>query len=223
MINKQLNQIAVLFDMDGVIVDNMLWHLKAWKIFYEKYSIPFSTEDFKQQFGRTNKQILCHLFNRQVNDDEAQRLGEEKEKIYRDIYTPHIKPAAGLIEFLQALKSNGIKTAVATSAPPENASFVLDNLQLHTYFDAVVDATHITKGKPDPEVFLKSAQALGASPDQCIVFEDSLAGIKAGNNALMKVIGITTTHLANELSGTVINFPDFRNISLNDLLNVING
>ena len=209
---------AAIFDMDGVIVDNMYYHQVAWKLFYEKYNFEYTNEKFKTMFGRTNQQILSHLFDKKLTLEETGLLGEEKEKIYRDIYRNHIKPITGLVEFVKILRENQIKTAVATSAPTVNVDFVLDILNLRHLFDAIVDASQVINSKPDPEIFLKAAAELNTPAKNCFVFEDSFSGIKAGINAGMSVVGVATTHKAEELEGTHFNIIDFNH---NNLINKI--
>ena len=145
-------KIAVIFDMDGVIVDNGEFHYLAWKKFCDSYQISFSKEKFRKTFfGRVNEQVLPILFNCDLSKDEIQTLGDEKEKIYRDIYKPELRPVKGLVMFLEDLKKNDIPIAVATSASPENVDFVLNGLNIRHYFATIVDDSMVPKGKPDPE------------------------------------------------------------------------
>ncbi|QGY43743.1 beta-phosphoglucomutase family hydrolase [Maribellus comscasis] len=207
---------AVVFDMDGVIVDNGEFHYLAWKRFCYNHQIPFSKEKFRKAFfGRINEQVLPILFNKELTKDEIQKLGSEKEKIYREIYKPELKPVPGLVLFLNELKENNIPVAVATSASPENVDFVLDGLNIKYYFDVIVDDSMVTKGKPDPEIYLKAAQLLKKASKNCIVFEDSLSGTKAALDAGSKVVAITTSLKADEHKYAKHIFSDFSEISLN--------
>jgi len=204
---------AAIFDMDGVIVDNHHYHVKAWEVFCNKHNIQFTESDFRAKyFGKNNGDILSGLMGFQLSTELVELLGEEKELLYRKIYKDHIKPVEGLVEFLNLLKQKGIKTAVATSAPLSNLDFVLDNLEVRHLFDKVVDASMVTKGKPDPEIYIKAAKLLEISPEHCIVFEDSISGIKSGQNAGMKVIALITTHKKEELPQTEIQINDFTEI-----------
>ncbi len=185
---------AVIFDMDGVLVDNGEFHYKAWKIFCEKYTIPFSKERFRKFFfGRTNQQVLSKLFKQQPETDEIKKWSEEKEKMYREIYAPYIRPVPGLIELIHKLKEAGISIGVATSAPRENVDFVLQALGIEHQIDVIVDDSMVSHGKPHPEIYLKAAELLHTKPGDCIVFEDSLSGTKSAYDAGAKVIAVTTT------------------------------
>lgn len=185
---------AVIFDMDGVLVDNGDFHYKAWKLFCEKYFIPFSEDKFRTSFfGRTNQQVLNALFVRTLKPVEIRKLADEKEEIYREIYAPYIKPVNGLNPFIKKLNSAEIPIGVATSAPKENVSFVLNALGIADYIDVIVDDSMVVNGKPHPEIYLKAAQLLHSKPENCVVFEDSLSGTKSAYDAGTKVIAITTT------------------------------
>ncbi|KRQ86402.1 Beta-phosphoglucomutase [Caloramator mitchellensis] len=191
---------AVIFDMDGVLIDNYEYHCIAWKEFARRRNINLSDEEIIKNFGRTNKEIFAQIFKRELNEDEVITLGEEKERVYREVYKEYVKPVDGLVDYLKFLKQKEIKTAVASSAPIENIDFILDELDIRNYIDAIAHAGMIKNGKPDPEIFLKAAEILGVEPRDCIVFEDSLAGIEAGVRAGMKVFGVATTYPKEKLT-----------------------
>ena len=186
--------LAALFDMDGVIVDNMAFHQKAWELFFEKYRPPMGLKEFMLQFGRTNRDLFEVLFGRKISPEEEERFGEEKEALYREAYAPHAAAVPGFIDFIAEIKDRGVRTAVATSAPRINLDFVLDRIPIAPYLDVLADSSWVTHGKPDPEIYLKTAAALGCPPTACVVFEDSYAGIRSGQNAGMKVVALATTH-----------------------------
>lgn len=208
-------EIAAIFDMDGVIVNNSKYHQKAWEEFSRRYDIPFSEEKFKHKFfGRTNKQVMPELFDRDLSDDEIKALDNEKEQIYRDIYRPHLKPVAGLIDFLEELQSHKIPVAVATSAPRQNVDFIFDGLGIEKYIDKVVTDAMVSEGKPHPEIYQKAAEMLGKKPEECVVFEDSKSGTKAAWDAGAKVIAITTTLPAEKHEHAHKTVPDFTSVSV---------
>ncbi len=209
---------AAIFDMDGVIVDNMSYHAKAWEVFFNRYHPPMEFEKFMQHFGRTNRDLFGVLFDRELTEDEVERYGDEKEALYREVYASHVEPVPGLIDFLKTLKANGFLTAVATSAPRVNLDFVFDHLPIQPLFDAAVDSSDVTIGKPDPEIFLKAAAKLNCAAAQCIVFEDSFAGIQSGKNAGMKVVGVATSHAPEKLQDTDLVICDFLEISVAEIL-----
>jgi beta-phosphoglucomutase len=191
-----MKDIAIIFDMDGVIVDNHNFHFKALKAFSKKHGSELTDEEFKENInGRTINEVVEYIFrNKKLSNEEIKEYGEEKEAMYRKDYQDHIKPVEGLEDFLIQLKQNRIPIAVATSAPTVNVDFTLDYLGLRKYFDCIIDSTFVEKGKPDPQVYLITSEKLGIAPDKCIVFEDSVSGIKSGKNAGMKVVALLTTH-----------------------------
>lgn len=208
--------------MDGVIIDNHNYHVEAWSNFCNKKNIPFEESSFRTKFfGKNTRDTFLGLLDYPLTEEQVNTLGEEKEKIYRDLYKNHIVPVNGLIPFLQSLKKSGIKTAIATSAPTSNLDFTLDILNIRHYFDVLVDASGITKGKPDPEIYLKASNLLGISSENCIVFEDSISGIQSGHNAGMRVVAVATTHTPDELPETFITIKDFTEISIESIKKVL--
>jgi HAD superfamily hydrolase (TIGR01509 family) len=193
-------ELAALFDMDGVIVDNMAFHQKAWELFFDKYRPSMTLEEFMLQFGRTNRDLFQVLFKRKISAEEEARFGEEKEALYREAYASHVEAVPGFVDFIADLKAHDVRTAVATSAPRINLDFVLERLPIVPYLDVLADSSWVTRGKPDPEIYLKTASALGCLPKTCVVFEDSFAGIRSGQNAGMKVVALATTHPLERLS-----------------------
>lgn len=215
-------RLAVIFDMDGVIVDNNLYHKRAWNEYARKFNISLTEDEFKKHVaGRTNKDILSFFLGRELSDDEVNKYGGEKEELYRELYKPEMKLPEGLLHFLESLKSNGISIALATSAPRENIDFVFDNLHIGHFFDAVVDESQVSRGKPDPEVYLKAAGLLKLSPGQCVVIEDSIPGIMAGAAAGMAVVAITTTHSRDELKHADLVIDTFKELDIEKLIPII--
>lgn len=213
--NAQFQAFAVVFDMDGVIVDNMEYHKKAWGVFLKKYAPDVELEEFSKHFGKINKDLLRIVFKMEVSEREEALFGEEKEAIYRKIYADHIVPTAGIVDFLGTLKKNEVKTAVATAAPRVNMDFVFEKTGLRDYFDVLIDASEVMKGKPDPEIYLKAAEKLDCLPKRCLVFEDSMPGIQAAQKAGMKVIALATSHPAERLQSAGRVVKDFTEISFN--------
>jgi beta-phosphoglucomutase family hydrolase len=205
---------AVIFDMDGVIVDNMPYHKKAWAEFFERHNPPMILEDFIQHMGKSNEDLLTVLFGKKITEDEILSLGEEKEALYREIYAPEVKPLQGFVDFLRSLKNNHVKTAIATAAPKVNLDFLLEHIDVRDDFDVLIDDSEVNKGKPDPEIYLKAAQRLDYPPELCLVFEDSLAGIQAAINAGMKVIGVATTNPPEKIQRAELVIKDFTEIDL---------
>jgi beta-phosphoglucomutase len=204
------NITALLFDMDGVLVDNDAFHFKSFEIFCKKYGITFSSEFYTSTItGRTNEAIMRALFGEGITLQEVNKLAFEKEKIYRDIFKPYIKLPNGLLELLELANKKNVSCAVASNGPFENIDFVLDETGIRKYFTVAVNATMVKEGKPAPDIYLKAAELLGKTVQECVVFEDSPTGIKAAVAANIKVIGLSTTHKEDELKGTEFIVSDF--------------
>lgn len=211
------NKKAIIFDMDGVIIDNISYHIEALKQFLKQFGKEVTNEEFQNDYnGRTIQEVILGL-KPDAGHTEVMRLAEEKEKIYRDLYSAYLAPTPGLMEFLPLAKKAGLKMAVATSAITANADFTLDGLNIREYFDAVIDSTMVIKGKPDPQIYLKAAEELNIPPENCVVLEDALAGIQSAKSAGMDVIGLYTSLKKEELpDGLLLKIEDFR--ELNDLV-----
>lgn len=211
---------AVLFDMDGVLIANTDFHINAWLQFAQQHNRPLTRDLYVEHInGRVAADAMAYVFQRPVAPDELAVLTEEKEAIYRELYRPHRQPTPGLLTFLNALRAQSVKLAVGTSAPESNVRFTLDELPLRPYFDAVVDASMVQRGKPDPEIYLTAARRVGVEPNRCVVFEDALAGIEAGLRAGMKVVALTTTHSRDELAdtGAALIVDDFTELSVDSV------
>lgn len=207
--------------MDGVLVDNMRIHAEAFDVFYERHGITDRKDVRKELSGLGNDEIMQCLFTpeRLAELGGWQALSDEKEAIYRELYAPRIRPAAGLLDFLEALRRSGIVCAVGSSADMRNIRFVFEKCGLASYFQAVVSSEQVTHCKPDPEIYLKAAEALRLRPDECVVFEDARAGIEAGRRAGMKVVALATTLPREELERTTaaLVIDDFTQMSVERL------
>jgi len=213
---------AVIFDMDGVLVDNSEIHDKAWQMICRKYGKKVSTDTIKAIFGGTNKIFVSRLLG--INDEkEINAVAIEKEALYRTLYEETIHLPEGLLNLLKGLKRNRIVMAVATSGPTENLDFVLDKLKIRHFFDVLVDESCVTKGKPDPEIYLITAEKLGLKPENCIVIEDSVFGIQAAKAAEMNVIGITTTFKAEQIKKAHLIIHSFKELNIEKIKALINN
>jgi len=190
---------AFIFDMDGVLVDSNPTHRIALKQFCKQHGYDLTEQQLREMiYGRTNRDWLLNLFG-ELSDETLRQYAEEKESLFRSLYHD-IAPVDGLISFLDKLDVLKIPRAIATSAPRANVDFTLMHTGMEKYFSTMLDDSFVSVGKPDPEIYLKSASALGFGPAQCVVFEDSLSGVLAARRAGCKVVGITTTHTADELA-----------------------
>jgi HAD superfamily hydrolase (TIGR01509 family) len=208
---------AVIFDMDGVIVDSNPYHKVALQQFCQKHGHSLSEQQLREKiYGRTNKEWITNVFG-PLSEKQVQQLAEEKEALYRDLFRQHIQPVKGLIGFLDRLDQYQIARAIGTSAPQSNVVFTLSKTGTQKYFDIILNETVVTHGKPHPEIYIKVAQALGLPNEQCVVIEDSLSGVEAGKAAGSKVVGITTTHTAEELAHTDCIITDFDELTIEKL------
>ncbi|HRH59010.1 MAG TPA: HAD family phosphatase [Chitinophagaceae bacterium] len=209
---------AVIFDLDGTLIDNNAYHIEAWKAFYAKHGFVFSHEEYKNTInGKINRDIFPLIFGRQVSATDIDAYTEEKEALYRELYAPHIAPVPGLIDFLEELSAAGIPLAIATSGIPVNINFMFEHVAIQKYFDAVIDSNNVVNGKPHPEIFLKAAAKLNADPLFCTAFEDSVSGVRSAKAAMMKVIALTTTHTKEDLHEADKIITDYTTINFNRL------
>jgi beta-phosphoglucomutase family hydrolase len=210
---------AVIFDLDGTLLDNNDVHLKAWKQYLKENNKQISDEDFKENIsGRTNKDAIEHIYQKEMTEDEASKYYLEKEEIYRKMYRSDIAPITGLQDFLEELHKHKIAMAIATSGIQVNIDFMFDHVPIKKYFKKIVNSGDVSKGKPDPEIFLKAAEVLHIPTENCIVFEDSIAGVRAGKSAGMKVVALTTTHTPEELKEADLVIKDYSEINFERLL-----
>ncbi len=151
---------AIIFDLDGTLLDNNEVHLKAWKKYLKESQMEISDEDFKKYIsGRTNKDAVAHLYKKELTEDEASKYYLKKEEIYRNLYATDIVPVKGLLEFLEELNKNNITMAIATSGIQVNIDFMFDHVPIKKYFKKIISSADISKGKPDPEIFFKNSNS----------------------------------------------------------------
>jgi beta-phosphoglucomutase len=209
---------ALLFDMNGVIVDDMPFHERAWMALAARHGRTLTPDEFRREMsGRRNRDNIRHIFGEALSDWQVHAYQLEKEEAYREAYRPLRAPLPGLVPFLVEARAAGLRIAVATSAPKDNIDFVLDGLDLRRQFDVVVGEAEVTRSKPDPEIYLTAASRLGVGSSGCIVFEDSLAGIASGLAGGMPVVGVTTTHTADELRDCALVIADFRDLTIAEI------
>jgi beta-phosphoglucomutase len=194
---------AFLFDMNGTMIDDMEFHTQAWhQILTHKLQASLTYDQVKAQMYGKNSEVLARLFGENhFTPAQADQLSLEKEKIYQREYIDHLRLINGLDQFLAKAADHDIQMAIASAAIMFNIDFVVDNLDIRSYFNALVSADNVTKSKPHPETFLKAAEGLGVSPKQCLVFEDVPKGVEAAQNAGMDCLVITTMHTKEEFSG----------------------
>lgn len=207
---------CALFDMDGVMLDTEPQYDIFWKHIGDKYNV--GIENFEKVIkGNTLSGILKKYFS-ELPQSEIDSIIADLDKFELDMFFPEIP---GSIRLVQELKKNGIKVGLVTSSSDTKLIGVNREKQFNKLFDTVVSASRVTKGKPDPECFLLATKDLNVDPENCVVFEDSFAGIEAATQAGMPVIGLATTHSAESLSQKCIKvIPDFSVFSVDDFLNL---
>lgn len=209
---------ALIFDMDGTIVHNMPAHNQSWQDTLAEAGVQIDQDEFhRRTSGLKNQEILKMMLGNQLSDQDISYWTRRKEDRYRESFSCCIEPVPGLIELLEQATKLGIKLAVASAAPPDNLTFILDGLEIRGYFKAVVGGEDVMHGKPAPDIFLKAAAMLGVEPADCLVFEDALGGIEAARRAEMDVVAILTTLHRNEVTGTphlISAGPDFTHFDL---------
>jgi beta-phosphoglucomutase len=202
---------AIIFDLDGVLVDTAKYHFLAWKKLADELNIDFSVDDNERLKGVSRMHsldIILEIGCITLDNDTKLDLAQKKNSWYVE-YITKLTPddiLPGVIPFIKSLKNSNIKIALGSAS--KNSMLILNKLNLTNYFDAIIDGTKVSKAKPDPEVFLKGAEALKVLPCQCIVFEDAEAGVEAAINAGMHCIGIGSEHILKKADLVFSGFSD---------------
>lgn len=202
--------------MDGVLVDNKEAHIEAFVTFCALHGIDIKGMDLSWMYGKGNDEIIPRLLPGHIIEEYGiKALGDEKEAVYRKAYAPAMQPVPGLVPFLEDLYANNVTIAVGSSAPVENVNFVLDGLGIRKYFSVFVNGDMVHRAKPDPAIYLLSLEKLGLPASECLVMEDSFAGIESANGAGIKVVALATTNTAEALSEAKVEMivPDFTSLS----------
>ncbi len=185
---------AVLWDMDGTLIDSAEYHWRTWRDTLTGLGIELAREEFTSWFGSRNDRILGRYFP-DMSRAQMAAIGERKEAQYRDLVrTEGLSLLPGVQDWLERLHADGWRQAVASSAPPANIAVLLEVLHVGHLFEATVSAEDVAHGKPAPDVFLRAAERLGVPPDRCVVVEDAAVGVEAGRRAGMRTVGISGTH-----------------------------
>jgi beta-phosphoglucomutase-like phosphatase (HAD superfamily) len=226
-LNKDTKVAALIFDMDGTMVDSMSHHASSWLTFAEKHNVKLSIEEMmRRTTGRNGLECVRVLLD-QPDLDEAQAwaMVHEKEVLYREIFGPVFKEVAGFKTFATKARARGLKIGMGTAGDIHNVEFVLKHLQMHPAPDAIARGDEGLTGKPTPAIFLEAAKRINAPAENCIVFEDAPFGIEAARRAGMRAVAICTGHTAAELAGphviaTVANYNELLNANFLENLHV---
>jgi len=190
---------AVLWDMDGVIVDTMDYHYGAWRDILKEMGIVFNKKDFIPLFGQRHDNIVRFALGDDISPQELEALSDRKQALYRERVSKDIKPMPGAIELIKSLNEYKIKTALASSATPENIDVILRGLGIQECFQATVNGPEVAEGKPSPLIFQLAARKLGVEPANCVVIEDAVAGVTAAKKAGMKCVAVTNSNPGEKL------------------------
>ena len=196
-----MTDFAAIFDMDGVLIDSYHAHYESWLEMAREEGLSLTEATFRETFGRTSREVIATVWGaaRQFSEAEIAALDWRKEEAFRRIIQRRMPVMPGAVELLRDLSKAGFRLAVGSSAPPENVDAILDGMHLRDRFAAAVTGADVTRGKPDPEVFLTAARRLGVSPGRCVVIEDAPVGIAAATAAGMACVGLASTGRTREL------------------------
>ena len=185
---------AVLWDLDGTLVDSREHHWRAWRDTMAADGVTITYQQFLDSFGQKNDRILTAWLGSRATPPVIQRIGDAKETLYRDYARREgVQPLPGAIEWVRRLHAHGWRQVIASSAPRANVDVLLNALDVTSEIEAIVSAEDVERGKPDPEVFLTAASRVRVEPARCIVVEDAAAGIEAAQRAGMKSIGVSAS------------------------------
>jgi beta-phosphoglucomutase len=206
----------LIFDMDGVLVDSNPAHREAWIAYNRQFGLETTDAMHRRMYGKRNDQIIRDFYGDSLSPAEVAARGAAKEKLYRQMIGDRIEEmlVPGLRSFLDSYSN--VPKAVASNAEPANVDFLLDRANLRPYFQVVVDGHQVANPKPHPEIYLRAAELLAASPAQCIVLEDSYSGVEAAKAAGMRVIGVRTTY--DNLPATELTVDNFESGVLTEWL-----
>lgn len=212
---------AVLWDMDGVIAHTAPYHLRAWQKVFKKRGVDFTEDEFRRHFGQRNDTIIKSVLGKVMSQEEIDTIADEKETSFRRRVKHNIKPLPGVIELMTSLRQHGFKIALASSAPTGNIQLITQTLGIDNYFQSIVAGRDVTEGKPSPQIFLLAAEQLGAKAENCIVIEDSVAGVTAAKRAGMHCLAVTNTNPRSSLSEADLIVDTLAAVSVDDLKNLL--
>ena len=208
---------AIIFDMDGTIVNNTSYHNRARLLFLERHKIQYQPSEENNILKLSTKEIVRRYFGTNLTSKEIKTLDDEKQLIYRTIYGENIREVKGFKNLLDEAKSKGVKIALSTMGGHENIDLVLNSLKVKSYFDVIISGDEIPKGKPHPDIYLKTLAQLNLNPEEAIVFEDTQSGVTAALQANIPVIGVCTSLSTSEFRSlgvhrSIDNYTDLHNI-----------
>jgi beta-phosphoglucomutase len=206
-------EVAVIFDMDGVLVDSYAPHFESWRRLYNELGIEYSEVAFAADFGQTSRDILRRRLHEDLTEARFREIDDRKEGYYREIIREKFPAMNGADDLIEALAGDGFRLAVGSSGPPENVELAIEKLRSGRLISAKVTGADVTRGKPDPQVFLMAAERLGVPPASCVVIEDAVHGVEAAKRADMAAIALTGTSTYAELGSADLIVESLRELS----------
>jgi len=208
---------AVIWDMDGVIVDTAQYHLKGWQMVFRKRGANYTEEDFRRNTGKRSDSIIKNVLGEKIAQGEIIAITREKDETFRQLMGQNIRPFPGVLKLITSLKEHGFKIAIASSAPMENIQLITQSLKIHNRFDAIISGWETTKGKPHPQIFLRAVEKLGVEAEDCIVIEDAISGVTASQRAGIRCIAVTNTTPRKDLREADLVIDTLEEITVDDL------
>ena len=208
---------AIIWDMDGVIADTARYHFQAWQEVFSQRGATYTEADFKRNFGKRNDTIIGNTLGSGVSPSEIEAIAARKEASFRRRARSNIKPLPGALELIRSLKEHGFSQALGSSAPLENIKLVIQELGIAGSFKAIVSGREVSEGKPNPQVFLLAAKKLGVKPQDCVVIEDSIAGVMAAKRGGMHCLAVTNTHSSAKLARADLIVATLEKVKIDDL------
>ena len=207
---------GIIFDMDGTMVDSLPYHHEAWKIFFNENKVENFSEKLKDYKGGGTLDLMKAVYGDRYSLKELKKMSNEKEIIFRRIYKGNVKPIKGFKKFLNHVKSRNILVGLASNAIRKNVSLIIKELEIYDYFDSIICGDEVDNGKPNPEMFNKTIDRFKINKNECLIFEDSLEGIKAAKNSDINVIGITSSssHKTLQDAGSTMNISNYVDFDL---------
>lgn len=214
---------AVIWDMDGIIIDSAPYHLKAWQEVFSKRGLNFTGDDFRSSFGMRNDTIIGGFLGEGASDEEIAAIGREKEASFRLKIRQNPRPLPGVVALMAALAERDLKMAIASSAPRENIELVIDTLGIARHFLVIISEKDVTRGKPEPDGYLLAAKRLGVKPENCLVIEDAIVGVTAARRAGMHCLAVTNSHPRDSLSDADLVVDSLEEISAGDIAKLLDS
>lgn len=214
---------AVIWDMDGIIIDSAPYHLKAWQEVFSKRGLNFTGDDFRSSFGMRNDTIIGGFLGEGASDEEIAAIGREKEASFRLKIRQNPRPLPGVVALMATLAERDLKMAIASSAPRENIELVIDTLGIARHFLVIISEKDVTRGKPEPDGYLLAAKRLGVKPENCLVIEDAIVGVTAARRAGMHCLAVTNSHPRDSLSDADLVVDSLEEISAGDIAKLLDS